>query len=152
MGSLPQTVRFKKMLAASILRRNVLPLVLAVGIVASLYASTLAQTDPLPSWNDGTVKKSIFDFVVRATQGGPDFVPAPERISTFDNDGTLWTEQTPANRSASIASSAGGRSSRSEIRTAICRCCDGPWRGRGRASPDIADDCDGESRGAPRRA
>jgi hypothetical protein len=25
--------------------------------------------------------------------GGPDFVPAPERIAVFDNDGTLWAEQ-----------------------------------------------------------
>jgi phosphoglycolate phosphatase-like HAD superfamily hydrolase len=27
------------------------------------------------------------------TEGGPDFVPAPERIAVFDNDGTLWCEQ-----------------------------------------------------------
>ncbi len=53
-----------------------------------------AQTDPLPSWNDGPVKKSITDFVARVTaQGGADFVPIPERIATFDNDGTLWCEQ-----------------------------------------------------------
>ena len=53
-----------------------------------------AQTDPLPSWNDGAVKKSITDFVARVTtQGGADFVPADERIATFDNDGTLWAEQ-----------------------------------------------------------
>jgi phosphoglycolate phosphatase-like HAD superfamily hydrolase len=26
-------------------------------------------------------------------EGGPDFVPPPERIATFDNDGTLWIEQ-----------------------------------------------------------
>jgi phosphoglycolate phosphatase-like HAD superfamily hydrolase len=25
--------------------------------------------------------------------GSPDFVPAPQRIATFDNDGTLWAEQ-----------------------------------------------------------
>ena len=38
-------------------------------------------------------KKSITDFVGRVTrEGGPDFVPVPERIATFDNDGTLWTE------------------------------------------------------------
>ena len=54
----------------------------------------LAQTDPLPSWNDGAVKKSITDFVARVTtQGGADFVPAEQRIATFDNDGTLWCEQ-----------------------------------------------------------
>ena len=26
-------------------------------------------------------------------EGSPDFVPAAERIATFDNDGTLWAEQ-----------------------------------------------------------
>jgi phosphoglycolate phosphatase-like HAD superfamily hydrolase len=53
-----------------------------------------AQADPLPSWNDGATKKAIVDFVSRVTrQGGPDFVPPSERIATFDNDGTLWSEQ-----------------------------------------------------------
>jgi hypothetical protein len=34
------------------------------------------------------------DFVQRVTTpGGKDFVPVPERIATFDNDGTLWAEQ-----------------------------------------------------------
>jgi phosphoglycolate phosphatase-like HAD superfamily hydrolase len=82
------------MSAASILRRVVLAPFFAVGMIAVFYASALAQTDPLPSWNDGPVKKSITDFVARVTtQGGPDFVAVPERIATFDNDGTLWTEQ-----------------------------------------------------------
>jgi len=32
--------------------------------------------------------------VARVTkEDGPDFVPIPERIATFDNDGTLWSEQ-----------------------------------------------------------
>jgi phosphoglycolate phosphatase-like HAD superfamily hydrolase len=54
----------------------------------------LMQSDPLASWNDGAVKKSITDFVARVTtQGGADFVPVEQRIATFDNDGTLWTEQ-----------------------------------------------------------
>jgi len=53
-----------------------------------------AQTDALPSWNDGAVKKSITDFVARVTTPGTaDFVPPAERIATFDNDGTLWCEQ-----------------------------------------------------------
>lgn len=62
-----------------------------------LGGSAFAQpppSDPLPSWNDGSAKKSIIDFVTRVTtQGGVDFVPPAERIATFDNDGTLWTEQ-----------------------------------------------------------
>jgi hypothetical protein len=50
--------------------------------------------DPLPSWNDGATKKSILSFVEKVTTpGSPDFVPAAERIATFDNDGTLWAEK-----------------------------------------------------------
>lgn len=50
--------------------------------------------DPLPSWNEGASKRALLDFVGRVTaEGGPDFVPPPERIATFDNDGTLWCEQ-----------------------------------------------------------
>jgi hypothetical protein len=53
-----------------------------------------AQTDPLPSWNDGPTKKAIVDFVqTTTTQGSPNFVPAAERIATFDQDGTLWVEK-----------------------------------------------------------
>ena len=56
--------------------------------------SVLAQAEALPSWNDGPTKTSIVNFVARVTtQGGPDFVPAEQRIATFDNDGTLWCEQ-----------------------------------------------------------
>src|SRR6478735_2553404 len=69
-------------------------------VLAALSASilpiptALAQSDPLPSWNDGATKKSITDFVKRVTaQGGTDFVPPAERIAVFDNDGTLWCEQ-----------------------------------------------------------
>jgi phosphoglycolate phosphatase-like HAD superfamily hydrolase len=48
----------------------------------------------LPSWSEGPAKQSILDFVNKVTTaGGPDFVPAPERIAVFDNDGTLWAEQ-----------------------------------------------------------
>ncbi|MGD0416561.1 MAG: HAD family hydrolase [Terriglobales bacterium] len=50
--------------------------------------------DGLASWNDGAAKRSILDFVQRVTtEGGKDFVPVPERIAVFDNDGTLWCEQ-----------------------------------------------------------
>src|SRR5262245_45162503 len=53
-----------------------------------------AQTDPLASWNEGSVKQTIVDFVARVTrESGPDYVPPAERIATFDNDGTLWAEQ-----------------------------------------------------------
>ena len=65
-----------------------------IGPLQPTSASAQAQSDPLPSWNDGPTKTAITDFVARVTtQGGPDFVPVDERIATFDNDGTLWIEQ-----------------------------------------------------------
>ena len=52
------------------------------------------STDPLPSWNEGAAKQSIITFVEKVTkEGSSDFVPIPERIAVFDNDGTLWTEK-----------------------------------------------------------
>ncbi|UCH17655.1 MAG: haloacid dehalogenase-like hydrolase, partial [Burkholderiales bacterium] len=48
----------------------------------------------LPSWRDGEAKQAIADFVARVCrEGAPEFVPPPERIAVFDNDGTLWSEQ-----------------------------------------------------------
>ena len=53
-----------------------------------------AQADPLPSWNDCDVKRSILAFVRSVTeQNGADYVPPASRIAVFDNDGTLWSEQ-----------------------------------------------------------
>jgi hypothetical protein len=49
---------------------------------------------PLASWRDSASKAAILDFVSAVTtEGGADFVPEPERVAVFDNDGTLWCEQ-----------------------------------------------------------
>jgi phosphoglycolate phosphatase-like HAD superfamily hydrolase len=49
---------------------------------------------PLQSWNEGSSKQAILNFVAKTTQeGSPDFVPIADRIACFDNDGTLWGEQ-----------------------------------------------------------
>jgi haloacid dehalogenase-like hydrolase len=65
-----------------------------IGPLRPATALAQASTDPLPSWNDGAVKASITNFVVRAaTPGSPDFVETTQRVITFDNDGTLWCEQ-----------------------------------------------------------
>jgi haloacid dehalogenase-like hydrolase len=54
----------------------------------------MVQGDPLPSWNEGASKQAILDFVTAVTEeSGQLFVPVDKRIATFDNDGTLWTEQ-----------------------------------------------------------
>ena len=53
-----------------------------------------ATADPLPSWNETAPKQAIVAFVEKVTTAGSDdFVPEAERIATFDNDGTLWSEQ-----------------------------------------------------------
>ncbi len=50
--------------------------------------------DSLSPWNDGATKSSIVDFVARVTKvGSQDYVVPEKRIATFDNDGTLWSEQ-----------------------------------------------------------
>ena len=54
-------------------------------------AAFAADADPLPSWNDGSAKKAILDFVKTTTdKNNPKFVPPEERIATFDQDGTTW--------------------------------------------------------------
>src|SRR5205085_1105471 len=69
-----------------------------LGAVAVAYAYltcsiATAQTDPLPSWNDGTAKQAIIEFVQATTnRAKPTFVPPEERIAAFDQDGTLWVE------------------------------------------------------------
>ncbi|MBA5800713.1 HAD family hydrolase [Rhizobium changzhiense] len=72
------------------LTRRVILAAAAALLVAPL---ALAQTDPLPSWNDTAPKAAIVAFVEKVTkESSPEFVPAPERIAVFDNDGTLWAE------------------------------------------------------------
>jgi hypothetical protein len=67
---------------------------LGLTVVFGWPARAFAQSDPLPSWNDTPAKQAIIAFVGRITNaGGPDFVAPPDRIATFDNDGTLWVEQ-----------------------------------------------------------
>ena len=65
-----------------------------LALLATWISVAVAQTDPLPSWNDGPAKQAIVAFVTDVTrEGSPDFVPPSERVATFDNDGTLWIEQ-----------------------------------------------------------
>ncbi|RLT97450.1 HAD family hydrolase [Ketobacter sp.] len=64
---------------------------IAILIVMSTFAWA---SDPLPSWKDGQTKTRILQFVATVTdQNSEHFVPPAERIATFDNDGTLWSEQ-----------------------------------------------------------
>jgi len=75
-------------------RRVLLSTLAMLPMLSASLRPAQAQSDPLPSWNDGATKNAITTFVSRVTtQGGPDFVPVDQRIATFDNDGTLWIEQ-----------------------------------------------------------
>ena len=70
-------------------RRGMITLVLAIGWLA---VSGCAR--PLPSWDDGPTREAILAFVEEASTPGRDgFVPGPERVAVFDNDGTLWAER-----------------------------------------------------------
>ena len=52
------------------------------------------MTEPLSSWNDGSAKAAIIDFVRRTTGEGTEMaVPLEARVAVFDNDGTLWCEK-----------------------------------------------------------
>lgn len=58
-----------------------------------LAGAAIAQS--LASWNDGPAKQTILKFVTDViTEGAPTFVAPSERVAVFDNDGTLWSEQT----------------------------------------------------------
>ena len=62
------------------------------------FASSVNQNqtiDPLPSWKEGTIKKSIIEFVQNVTDpANINYFISPEnRIAVFDNDGTLWSEK-----------------------------------------------------------
>jgi haloacid dehalogenase-like hydrolase len=73
--------------------RGVVHFIVAIAFALSAGA-TNAQSDPLPSWNEGAAKRSVTEFVARLTmQGGADFVPVEPRIATFANGCPLWCGQ-----------------------------------------------------------
>lgn len=54
----------------------------------------IRSNDPLPSWNEGTNKRTIINFVESVTNPqSSDYILPESRIATFDNDGTLWAEK-----------------------------------------------------------
>jgi phosphoglycolate phosphatase-like HAD superfamily hydrolase len=80
----------RKGLAAS----SILAILVALVWAMAGAANMALAADPLPSWNEGKSKQAVMGFVAKVTmEGSSDFVPVPERIAVFDNDGTLWAEQ-----------------------------------------------------------
>ena len=83
---LKKTVMNKKLLVLLLLFTFLLP--------GCSVNKSRVDADPLPSWNEGVSKQNILSFVAVVTdKSSPDYVPPAERITTFDNDGTLWTER-----------------------------------------------------------
>lgn len=67
-------------------------LIVVVGFLLASQAA-LAQSDPLPSWNDGPAKQAILSFVqITTDKANSGYVPPKARIATFDQDGTTWVE------------------------------------------------------------
>jgi hypothetical protein len=98
-------------LVKSLLAMNIIMPVVAVVLVAAfdfqyaqflvLWAAILFSicviaraAEPLASWNDSAARQAILKFVSDVTRvGSSTFVAPAERIAVFDNDGTLWAEQ-----------------------------------------------------------
>jgi len=83
------------MLPSRISRRALLATLAALVALPPLllFTAAQAQTDPLPSWNNGPAKQAIIEFVqVTTDRTNSKFVPPEARIATFDQDGTTWVE------------------------------------------------------------
>ncbi len=84
------------------IRYTLLILTLSLFLAASSSCSkekskkqnSTSTSDPLPSWNNGELKKAITTYIARITDTASlNFIPVEDRIAVFDNDGTLWPEQ-----------------------------------------------------------
>ncbi len=76
------------------LMKKTRPLVFSLAIVVSSFPVFALVSDPLPSWNEGKTKDAIIYFVSDVTdEDSVNYVAPEDRIATFDNDGTLWSEK-----------------------------------------------------------
>ena len=76
-----------------ITRRDLFKASAAAAALGALGEVSEAFDDPLPSWNNGPTKQAIVSFVKDTTEkSSPKYVEPKDRVATFDQDGTLWTE------------------------------------------------------------
>ncbi len=76
-----------------ITRRDLIKVSAATAVLGTFGRVTGGFGDPLPSWNDGVSKKAILAFVKDTTEkSSSEYVEPKDRVATFDQDGTLWTE------------------------------------------------------------
>jgi phosphoglycolate phosphatase-like HAD superfamily hydrolase len=76
-------------------RRDLLKASATTAIAGALVpgGNAFPMEDHLPSWNDGPAKKAILAFVKDTTEkSSSKYVEPKDRVATFDQDGTLWTE------------------------------------------------------------
>ena len=72
-------------------RGGITAMLLLLSVIPATRIS--AQSDPLPSWNEGAAKRAVLSFVKAVTDKSSATYVAPQgRIATFDQDGTLWVE------------------------------------------------------------
>jgi hypothetical protein len=72
-------------------RNSGLILILSLLLGGCAASTVIEPPDPLASWNEGSSKQSIMEFVSDVTNPDSDhYVKPAERIAVFDNDGTLW--------------------------------------------------------------
>ncbi|MGA8407979.1 MAG: HAD family hydrolase [Candidatus Acidiferrales bacterium] len=78
---------------ATVRRRWTWNAALALSLLLLTSAVVQAQRDPLPSWNKGPAREAILTFVKDSTEkSSSKYIEPQDRIATFDQDGTLWTE------------------------------------------------------------
>jgi len=74
--------------------KNLLFLYVAIILLTGCAQLEQKATDPLPTWNDSQAKTDIIEFVKTTTDpNNAAFIPEEDRITVFDNDGTLWSER-----------------------------------------------------------
>ena len=85
--------------------------------VAMGWQAAKSQGDPLASWNDGLAKDAVLRFVreTASTNLSPKYAEPADRIATFDQDGTLWTEHPIYGQGAFGAGARGARWRRSTL-------------------------------------
>lgn len=76
-----------------ITRRDLIKSSAAAAILGAVGGVSMAEENPLPSWNKGAARDAILTFTEETTEkSSPKYVEPKDRIATFDQDGTLWTE------------------------------------------------------------
>jgi phosphoglycolate phosphatase-like HAD superfamily hydrolase len=79
--------------AIDLTRRDLIKGSAAVAVLGATSRLSRAAEDPLLSWNDGPAKAAVLAFVRDTTdKSSSKYVEPADRIATFDQDGTLWTE------------------------------------------------------------